>query len=256
MKYLDPDKLFSSSAKMKFNFLLAFVIIIYWCLTNFSIVGMALGAVSYVIVGKIGGDVAMHRYFSHRSFQTTQFWDWALKIMSVMIGHGSMFLWTITHRAHHKDSDSDKDPHPPNVAGITSVFLRTWSSNFTPSANFGKDLLKDSSILFIHKNYFKIFYIWLFLLFLLGDAALLYLFAFPCLGFFLETGLVNTICHRYGHAKYVTNDQSTNNILVNFLTLGNGMHNTHHKHQSLYTTDFGKWYEFDLMKYFINAIRT
>lgn len=256
MKLPDPDKIFASSAKMKLNFLIAFSLISYWLLTDFSWSGLILGFVSYATIGKIGGDVAMHRYFSHRSFQTNWFWDKVLKFTSFMIGHGSMFLWTITHRAHHKDSDTVQDPHPPNIAGFVSIFLRTWSGGFTPSAKFGKDLMRDSDVMFIHKHYFKLFYLWLILLFMFGYNVVLFLFAFPCFGFFLETGIVNTVCHRYGYRTYETSDQSTNNILVNTLTLGNGMHNTHHAHQGLYTTDLGKWYEFDLMKYFINAIRT
>lgn len=256
MKHLDPDKIFSSSVKMRFNFLIAFLLILYWGLNDFSWTGLLFGYLSYATIGKVGGDVALHRYFSHRSFKTNWFWDRLLKITSVMIGHGSMFLWAITHRAHHKDSDTSLDPHPPNIAGFLSVFLRTWSGKFTPSAKFGKDLIHDSEIMFIHKHYFKLFYSWIILSFLISPSITLYLFAFPCFGFFIETGLVNTICHRYGYRKYNTNDQSTNNVFVNWITLGNGMHNTHHAKQSINTNDIhNKWYEFDVMKYLIRVIK-
>lgn len=252
----DPDKVFSSSAKMKLNFLMAASIIACWTVSYFSWGGLLVGLIAYATIGKIGGDIAMHRYFSHRTFTTDKFWDRVLKACSVMIGHGSMFLWAITHRAHHKESDTHLDPHPPNIAGLASIFFRTWSSEFTPSAKYGKDLMKDHEIMFIHRNYFKLFYLWLIVLSAFGFEALLFIFAFPCFGVFLETSLVNTVCHRYGRRDYATDDNSTNNVIVNIITLGNGMHNTHHKHQGLYTTDLGKAHQFDPMKYFIHAIRS
>ena len=253
---LDPDKLFTSSAKMKINFALSIIVILYWSVNYFSWTVFLLGLLSYYTIGKIGGDVALHRYFCHRSFKTSNFWDKVLKFTSFIVGHGSQFLWVITHRVHHKDSDTVDDPHPPAIAGNLKIFLRTWSSNFVPSAKYGKDLIKDTDIMFIHKHYFKLFYLWVVVLSMFGIYPLLLLFAFPCFGFFLETGFVNIVGHGHGYRPYNTPDHSTNNIILNTLTVGNGMHNTHHCHQSSYTTDIrNKWYEFDLMKYFINAIR-
>ena len=246
----------NSSAKMKINFILAFGLILYWAITEFTIAGLLLGLLSYATIGKLGGDIGMHRYFSHRSFKTTTFWDKVIKLASFMIGHGSMFLWTITHRAHHKDSDKISDPHSPQFGGFFRIFFRTWSGEFTPSAKYGKDLLRDKEIMLIHKHYFKLFYVMLICQFLLGFDVILFLFAFPCFGFFLETAFVNTIGHSIGYRSFDTPDNSKNNTILNFFTLGNGMHNTHHKFPSNYTTGTNLWYEFDLMKYFINAIKT
>ena len=250
------DMHINSSVKMKINFTLAFTLILYWAITQFTIGGLLLGLLSYATIGKLGGDVGMHRYFSHKSFRTNVFWDKVIKLAAFMIGHGSMFLWTITHRAHHKDSDTVDDPHSPQFGGFFKIFFRTWSGNFIPSVIYGKDLLKDKEIMWIHKHYFKLFYVMLLCQFLLGFDIILFLFAFPCFGFFLETGFVNTIGHSKGYKTYVTKDNSTNNPVLNILTLGNGMHNNHHKNQSAYTNAGSKWYEFDLMKYFINAIKT
>jgi stearoyl-CoA desaturase (Delta-9 desaturase) len=222
------DMHINSSAKMKINFILAFGLIVYWAITQFTVGGLFLGILSYATIGKLGGDIGMHRYFSHRSFKTNVFWDKIIKLASFMIGHGSMFLWTITHRAHHKDSDTINDPHSPRFGGFFRIFFRTWSGGFTPSVKYGKDLLRDKEVMWIHKHYFNL----------------------------LETGFVNTFGHSRGYRNYATSDNSTNNAVLNILTLGNGMHNIHHKNPSAYTTAGKQWYEFDLMKYFINAIRT
>ena len=55
---LDPDKLFSSSAKMKINFVLSIIVILYWSVNYFSWTVLLLGLLSYYTIGKIGGDVA------------------------------------------------------------------------------------------------------------------------------------------------------------------------------------------------------
>ena len=41
-------------------------------------------------------------------------------------------------------------------------------------------------------------------------------------------GLVNTVCHLSGDKLYETKDNSYNNKWVNMITLGSGLHNTHH----------------------------
>lgn len=260
IKKIDPDHFLKNHTgiKIKVNFLFAHCIILYWAFTDFSWTGLIIGYISYILIGKIGGDIGLHRYFSHSSFKTSNFFKSWLIVNATLIGHGSILLWTATHRLHHAKSDSVNDPHTP-TKGTLKTWFRIWDKDLTINTNQIKDIVKNKKILFLHRNYFKILYFWIILLIALSYFSiypLLFLFAFPCAGFFHETGLVNTICHKLGYRSYKTDDQSTNNIFVNLLTVGNGMHNTHHAKPYLYTTNIHyKWYEFDLMYYFIKFIK-
>ena len=42
------------------------------------------------------------------------------------------------------------------------------------------------------------------------------------------TWSVNSICHMYGSRPYVTDDESRNNWIVAFVSLGEGWHHNHH----------------------------
>jgi stearoyl-CoA desaturase (delta-9 desaturase) len=259
---INPDKWFSSdvSKKLKVNFLFSHLIIFYWAVTDFSLFLLLLGIISYVLIGKVGSDIGFHRYFTHRSFNVNKWVRKYLLINSTIIGHGSILLWVVTHRIHHTVSDTVNDPHSPIVYGLITTWLRSWTATNKPNMMLVKDITRDKEIVFLHRHYFKVFYLWI--LFLIGLCfvfnniyPLLFFFAFPNAGFFHEAGMVNGICHLYGYRSYDTQDNSKNNAIVNFLTFGNGMHNTHHAKPYYYTTDIhNRWYEFDPMKYLIKLI--
>jgi stearoyl-CoA desaturase (delta-9 desaturase) len=65
---------------------------------------------------------------------------------------------------------------------------------------------------------------------------------------------VNTINHKYGYRNIKTSDNSVNNIILGYLSSGEGWHNNHHATPS--NPKFGKkWWEFDLGYYIIRAIK-
>lgn len=259
--HIDPDKWFDGnvSKKLKLTFVLSHAVILYWAMTDFSLLGLLIGTLAYVFIGKVGADIGFHRYFTHKSFEVNPLIRKYLLLNATLIGHGSVLLWVVTHRIHHAKSDSEEDPHSPKHHGLANTWLRTWTAENVPNMMLMKDMLKDKWIVFLHRNYFKIFFGWLSLLILcwiFGSIyPLLFLFAFPNAGFFQEAGMINSICHTYGYRTYETKDNSRNNVIVNFLTFGNGLHNTHHSKPNIYTTDIhGKWYEVDPMKYIIRLI--
>lgn len=261
--HIDPDKWLNGDVgkKLKFNFLLSHLIITYWMFTDFTMMGLFCGFLAYIFIGKIGADIGFHRYFTHKSFEVNSVVRRYIMFASTILGHGSILIWVATHREHHATVDTKDDPHSPLFHGIFAVWTRSWTGANVPNLIRIKDILRDQELVFLHRNYFKVFYIWLSLLLLawaLGSIyPILFLFAFPNAVFFHEAGMVNSICHKYGYKSYHTikDDNSRNNLIVHFLTLGNGLHNTHHENPRLYTADIhGKWYELDLMKYLIRAL--
>ena len=259
---LDPDKWLGGNvaAKLKINFAASHLIILYWALTDFTWLGLLIGILSYIFIGKVGADIGFHRYFTHRSFEVTPIIRKYLLLNATIIGHGSVLLWVATHRIHHAKADTVDDPHSPIHHGLVTTWLRSWTTTNKPNMMLMKDIIRDNEIVFLHRHYFKVFYTYILLLVILSTITsslypLLFLFAFPNAGFFNEAGMINSIGHLYGYTPYETKDNSKNNLLVNTLTFGNGLHNTHHARPNLYTCDVrGKWYEIDPMKYIVRAI--
>lgn len=199
---------------------------------------------SFVFVN-IGQEAGLHRYFSHKSYQTTPWKENLLVILSIWALTGNSLGWVARHRTHHKNSDTEQDPHQ------ASDWLRTWlwlepkkPINVNPS--IVKDMLKNPIHKFTRDHYFKIYW--------LGVVAFALLFGFKfCVYFVLLTGalsihssaLVNVLCHRVGYRNFETADNSTNNTFVNFWVKGAGLHNNHHAQPWNYTTKVKPW-EWDL----------
>jgi stearoyl-CoA desaturase (delta-9 desaturase) len=60
-----------------------------------------------------GVEVGLHRYFAHRTFETTRPLRALLLILGSMAGQGSALLWSAVHRTHHAHTDQPGDLHSP-----------------------------------------------------------------------------------------------------------------------------------------------
>mgnify|MGYP001165009246 CR=1 FL=1 len=78
------------------------------------------------LLGAIGIEISLHRYFSHKAFKAGENMSIFLAILGSIPAMGPVSFWALTHREHHQHSDSKKDPHSPlNVYGEnTNVFSR------------------------------------------------------------------------------------------------------------------------------------
>jgi stearoyl-CoA desaturase (delta-9 desaturase) len=61
----------------------------------------------------------------------------------------------------------------------------------------------------------------------------------------LQGGLINWYAHKIGYKNFYIHNSSTNILPFDFIFLGEGHHNNHHKYQS--RNNFGKqWFEIDI----------
>merc|ERR1719375_586257 len=59
----------------------------------------------------------MHRYFSHRCFSTSRWFNILMAIYACFSKQRGPMWWASTHRRHHKHCETKYDPHCPGVQG-------------------------------------------------------------------------------------------------------------------------------------------
>ncbi len=67
------------------------------------------------------------------------------------------------------------------------------------------------------------------------------------------TFCINSLAHVHGRKRYVTGDDSRNNWLLAFFTMGEGWHNNHHACQASVRQGF-RWWEYDMTFYILTVL--
>ncbi len=200
------------------------------------------------LIRMFGITAGYHRYFSHRTYKTSRWFQFVLGWLGCTAAQRGPLWWAAHHRAHHKHSDSEQDPHSPVVHGVwwSHVGWVISHDSENPDFNSVRDLSKYPEIRWLEKYY------WLPPVWLAGVCYLIDGLSGLAWGFFFSTMLlyhgtflVNSICHIFGKRRYPTSDDSRNNAVVALLTLGEGWHNNHHYYQNSANQGFF-WWEVDL----------
>jgi len=182
----------------------------------------------------IGTSIGLHRYFTHKSFNTGIIRKYILAFFGTVSTLGSIKSWVYVHRYHHKTSDTNLDPHKPwNWFHYVKIQ--------TPRLTLIRDLAKDEVISRFDNNYFKIILAYVTILLIINPILVIYAYCFPAVLSFHSASAVNNITHtrKLGKQIYDTEDNSVNNIFVAILTNGEGYHNNHHNDPKEYR--FGKY---------------
>ncbi|CAE7228872.1 unnamed protein product [Symbiodinium necroappetens] len=94
----------------------------------------------------------LHRYFSHRCFQTSRLWSFALGAFSCMGSGMRPLQYSALHRRHHRFCDQEGDPHSPYQKGFfyAYVFCYADRDNLEIRPAFVRDwLLKNPELLLL-----------------------------------------------------------------------------------------------------------
>lgn len=237
--------------------------------TGFSWVAVLALLVTY-FVRVFALTAGFHRYFSHRSFKTSRWFQFVLAWVGTSSAQLGPMWWAANHRHHHQHSDKEPDIHSP----VTRDFF--WShigwvmckAHSETKYDRIKDLTKYPELHFVDR--YHVLPVLSLIALLYGVGALLN-YLFPALGtsgmqlvmwgFFLSTMLVyhvtfcvNSVTHIIGKKRFDTDDESRNNWWVALLTFGEGWHNNHHRwplsaRQGMY------WWEIDLTYYLLRVLQ-
>ncbi len=210
-----------------------------------------------------------HRYFSHRSYQTSRPFQFVLGFLGASAAQKGPIWWASHHRHHHRHSDTEEDIHSPIIHGIYYAHVG-WvlGSQFIDSRpELVKDLTKFPELRWLDKYYMIPPAILGTLTYFLGAWLQT---AHPELGtsglqmltwgFFISTVLVyhgtfciNSFTHLIGKRRFPSTDSSKNHWFLALITLGEGWHNNHHYYPGSERQGF-YWWEIDISHYVLKVL--
>ncbi len=199
---------------------------------------------------------AYHRYFSHRTYKTSRWFQFVLAFLAQTSSQKGALWWAAHHRDHHKYSDLPWDVHSPIQKGFWYSHVLWLVDRGTETTDYKriKDLAKYPELVWLNKY-------WLVPPVALGVATWALLgWSGLFIGFFLSTVLlwhgtflVNSLAHVFGKRRFATEDTSRNNWWIALVTLGEGWHNNHHHYMGSARQGF-YWWEIDITYYILKAL--
>jgi stearoyl-CoA desaturase (Delta-9 desaturase) len=199
---------------------------------------------------------AYHRYFSHRSYKTSRWFQFVLALGSTLTAQKGVLWWAAHHRVHHKLSDMPGDLHSVKQSGFWWSHMGWILSRDLESTDYSriKDFAKYPELRWLDTW-------WLLppiaagvIAFAIGGFwGLVWAFAVPQVLCWHGTFTINSLSHVWGGRRYATDDDSRNNPVLAFITMGEGWHNNHHHYQVAARQGFF-WWEIDCTYYVLRAL--
>jgi stearoyl-CoA desaturase (delta-9 desaturase) len=210
-----------------------------------------------------------HRYFSHRTYQTSRFMQAVFAIWGLTAVQKGPLWWASHHREHHRYSDQPEDAHSPKQFGFWYSHLGWIASRANIPTRYEqvKELAKFPELVFLNRFDWLVPILFGVFTFALGEVLNAY---WPSLGtngpqmfvwvFFISTVVlfhgtcsINSLSHVWGSRRYETTDTSRNNPVLAFITMGEGWHNNHHRYAGTVRQGF-YWWEFDVTFYLLKLM--
>lgn len=225
----------------------------FWTGISATAIGLCIGLYWLRMFGVTAG---YHRYFSHRAYATNRAFQFVLAVIAQSSLQKSVLWWAAKHRHHHLYSDTSDDVHSPRHTGflyshVGWIFARKHDSVDLASV---PDLAKYPELRWLHRHE------WVPGIMLgglcwavAGWSGLVVGFVWSTVLVYHATFCINSLAHVRGTRRYVTGDDSRNNPILAFATMGEGWHNNHHAFQSSARQGF-RWWEFDFTYYILRLL--
>jgi len=219
----------------------------------------AVWAVFYYFCTGLGITAGHHRLWAHKSYNASLPLKLFLAFVSGGAVEGSIRWWSRDHRAHHRYTDTDKDPYSVRKGLIYSHL--GWMVMKQNPKRIGRvdisDLNDDPVVVWQHRHYLKVV-IFAGLIFptlvagLWGDMWGGYIYAGILRIFFVQqaTFCVNSLAHWLGDQPFDDRNSPRDHVITALVTLGEGYHNFHHEFPSDYRNAI-EWHQYDPTKWFI-----
>jgi stearoyl-CoA desaturase (Delta-9 desaturase) len=197
-----------------------------------------------------------HRYFSHRSFKTSRFFQFVLAWIGCSALQKGPLWWAAHHRRHHKYSDQEGDIHSPVQEGFwrSHVGWILTEKYHETDIEAIKDFAKYPELRWLNRNHWVpgiVLAVCCFLL--LGWQGLFWGFFVSTVVLYHGTFSINSLAHVWGSRRYATTDDSRNNFFLALITGGEGWHNNHHHYMASVKQGF-YWWEIDFSYYILKVL--
>jgi stearoyl-CoA desaturase (delta-9 desaturase) len=219
-------------------------------------------AIMYLATG-LGITVGFHRYFTHRSFKTSEPIRAVLAALGSVAIEGPIISWVADHRKHHTFADQEGDPHSPHVdhghgwrgalkglvhAHVGWLFIHTQRG---ARRRYARDLIDDPVVSWVDRTFVYWALGGLLMSFLLGWViggslfagltGLLWGGAVRMLVVHHITFSINSLCHFFGRRRFETDDESRNLLWLAPFSFGESWHNNHHAFPTSAEHGMRKW---------------
>jgi stearoyl-CoA desaturase (delta-9 desaturase) len=224
-----------------------------WSGVTWSALAIAV-ALYWLRIFSIGA--GYHRYFSHRSFETSRVFQFVLAALSQSTAQKSVLWWAAKHREHHLHSDTELDVHSPRQNGFLYSHLGWIFARRNDKADLNKveDFARYPELMWLHRHELAPAVALAVGCFLLaGWPGLIVGFFWSTVATYHATFCINSLAHVMGRRRYITGDDSRNNWLLAIFTMGEGWHNNHHAFQSSVRQGF-RWWEYDPTFYLLKLL--
>ncbi len=201
----------------------------------------------------------LHRYAAHKMFTMNKFWE-RFFFFFTWVTQGSSYLsaygYGVMHRMHHAYADTENDPHSPKYdKTLFSMMWRTkgvYADICDKKVEFEDKFTNDVPQWFAfekiaHSWLSRLFWVAAYITFYIYFATDWWMYLFLPMHFVmgpLHGVIINWFAHKYGYRNFKVKDTSVNLMPFDFLMMGEGYHNNHHKNGT--RVNFGaKWFELD-----------
>lgn len=233
----------------------------------FSVVLTLLGIVSFwylqsywLLLGvwlfrTVGNGVVGHRYFAHNQFTVGPISRKLFAYYTTMSSYSTPIYWIVQHLHHHRNSDSSTDVHSPRNGIMNSLLLWSFRPSMITSVfsdRSSKIMLikasKDADVLRASRHFYLINTIAYGVIFFIS-VDLFFAWAASYVIELIKYGTINAILHLHkfpgNYRNHNLSDDSQNNLLIGFISLGFGWHNNHHTDPKKLDLQ-EKWWEYDI----------
>lgn len=212
------------------------------------------GLVAFVMNG-LGITAGAHRLWAHKSYRAKLPLQILLAIFNSMAFQNDIIEWSRDHRAHHKFSETNADPHNAKrgffFAHCGWLMCRKHTDVKVKGAKVDlSDLLSDPVCQVQRKFYLPSVVLFCFVLptvipmYFWGESFVVSYFICAALRYAVTlnmTWLVNSAAHMWGNKPYDKFINPAENFFVAFGAIGEGYHNYHHVFPGDYSTSEHGW---------------
>lgn len=207
-------------------------------------------------------NVIGHRFIGHANFRPSRLSQALFLAWTVIVGLSSPLSSGLIHRRHHRNSDTELDPHSPkrsNLREKLGFFSLVYLNSFNEKNFSTFDIMRESRrpyFIFFHRNGAYLSLLVSVLLFsTLGLKGIFFLQTIPV--FICFIGQFNLVYQTHVPLEDdASKNHSIDSVRANILTLGEGAHSAHHRNPGQIFYPNERPMMFDLTGFIIKSMWT